>query len=188
MYLDAFLSMVVYTIVTASFFMLGASILYQRGEIPEGYQMIETISRIYTDSVGPAAKNIFLMGSFVVLFSTLFAALAIRTRVFSDLFGVLNWIDFSNVRVRLRAIRVVAIVFPLLWTIAFLLIKLPVLMVTIGGIATFIMLLIIVVAGLFFRFKTQDAGLSPGKYYNMVLLISCISIVFVAIYGILKLF
>jgi Mn2+/Fe2+ NRAMP family transporter len=188
MYLDAFLSMVVYTIVTAAFFMLGASILYQRGEIPEGYQMIETISRIYTDSVGPAAKNIFLTGSFVVLFSTLFAALAIRTRVFSDLFGVLKWIDFNNVRERMRTIRIVAIVFPVLWTIAFLLIKLPVLMVTIGGIATFIMLLIIVVAGIYFRFRRGHEVPSPGRLYNIVLVISCIAIVFVGVYGLVKLF
>jgi len=101
MYMDAFLSMVVYTIVTAAFFLLGASILHERGELPEGYQMIETLSRIYTESVGPTAKNIFLAGSFVVLFSTLFAALAIRTRVFSDLFGVVGWIDFSSVRIRI---------------------------------------------------------------------------------------
>jgi hypothetical protein len=123
-----------------------------------------------------------------VLFSTLFAALAIRTRVFSDLFGVLNWIDFSDVRVRLRTIRIVAIVFPLLWTIAFLLIKLPVLMVTIGGIATFMMLLIIVIAGLYFRFNAKTVELSPGKLYNIILVISCISIVLVAVYGIMKLF
>jgi manganese transport protein len=188
MYMDAFFSMIVYTVVTAAFFLLGASILYQHGEIPEGYRMIETISRIYTDSVGPAAKNIFLIGSFVVLFSTLFAALAIRTRVFSDLFGVLKWIDFSNLRVRLRTIRVLAIVFPVLWTMAFLLIKLPVLMVTIGGIATFIMLIIIVVAGVYFRFSSKIQVISPGIFYNMALVISCLSIIFVGLYGILKLF
>lgn len=188
MYLDAFLSMIVYTVVTAAFFLLGASILHQRGEIPEGYRMIETISRIYTDSVGPAAKNIFLTGSFVVLFSTLFAALAIRTRVFSDLFGVLKWIDFADMKIRMRTIRWLAVVFPVLWTIAFLLIKLPVLMVTIGGIATFIMLLIIVIAGMYYRFRAADQLLSPGKFYNIALLISCLSIVFVGIYGVLKLF
>ena len=188
MYLDAFLSMIVYTVVTAAFFLLGASILYQRGEIPEGYRMIETISRIYTDSVGPAAKNIFLTGSFVVLFSTLFAALAIRTRVFSDLFGVLRWIDFTDMKVRMRTIRWLAVVFPVLWTIAFLLIKLPVLMVTIGGIATFIMLLIIVIAGLFYRFRSADQMLSPGKFYNLALLISCLSIIFVGLYGVFRLF
>ena len=188
MYMDAFLSMIVYTIVTAAFFLLGASILYQRGEVPEGYKMIETISRIYTDSVGPTAKNIFLMGSFVVLFSTLFAALAIRTRVFSDLFGVLRWIDFENLKVRLRTIRLIALVFPVLWTIAFLLIRLPVLMVTIGGIATFIMLIIIVIAGLWFRFRSHEQDVVPGKFYKMALLVSCAAIFMVAIYGVAKLF
>jgi len=188
MYLDAFLSMIVYTIVTAAFFLLGASILYQRGELPEGYQMIETISRIYTDSVGPAAKNIFLIGSFAVLFSTLFAALAIRTRVFSDLFGVLKWIDFNNLKVRLRTIRILAIVFPVLWTIAFLIVKLPVLMVTIGGIATFIMLIIVVVAGAWFRFGPGEKPLPPGRFYNVALIICCLAIVMVGVYGVVKLF
>jgi manganese transport protein len=188
MYMDAFLSMIVYTLVTAAFFLLGAAILYQRGEVPEGYQMIETISRIYTDSVGPTAKNIFLFGSFVVLFSTLFAALAIRTRVFSDLFGVVGWIDFGNLRVRLRSIRILAIVFPVLWTIAFLLIRLPVLMVTIGGIATFIMLIIVVIAGSWFRFGSGERLLVPGRFYNMALVVSCMAILLVGVYGLVRLF
>jgi len=188
MYLDAFLSMIVYTLVTAAFFLLGASILYQRGDLPEGYQMIETLSRIYTDSVGPAAKNIFLIGSFVVLFSTLFAALAIRTRVFSDLFGVVGWIDFSSMKTRLRTIRILAIVFPVLWTIAFLLIRLPVLMVTIGGIATFVMLFIVVIAGLWFRFNRAEKPLGPGGIYKILLVISCMAILMVGVYGIVKLF
>ena len=188
MYMDAFLSMIVYTVVTAAFFLLGASILYQRGELPEGYQMIETLSRIYTDSVGPTAKNIFLAGSFVVLFSTLFAALAIRTRVFSDLFGVVGWIDFSNMKTRLRTIRLLAIIFPVLWTIAFLLIKLPVLMVTIGGIATFVMLFIVVIAGIWFRFNSNVKVVPPGRIYKFFLIISCVAIFMVGIYGVLKLF
>lgn len=188
MYLDAFLSMIVYTVVTAAFFLLGAAILYQRGEVPEGYRMIETISRIYTDSVGPTAKNIFLIGSFVVLFSTLFAALAIRTRVFSDLFGVLRWIDFSNMKVRMRTIRVLAVVFPVLWTIAFLVVKLPVLMVTIGGIATFMMLFIVVVAGIWFRFRSGDRVVEPGRFYRIALVVSCTAIFMVGIYGVVRLF
>ncbi len=188
MYMDAFLSMIVYTIVTAAFFLLGASILFERGDLPEGYQMIESLSRIYTDSVGPTAKNIFLMGSFVVLFSTLFAALAIRTRVFSDLFGVVGWIDFSNMRTRLRTIRYLAIFFPITWTIAFLLIKLPVLMVTIGGIATFVMLFIVVVAGIWFRFGPGEKLVPPGRIYRIFLIISCAAIFMVGIYGIIKLF
>ena len=91
-------------------------------------------------------------------------------------------------KVRMRTIRWLAVAFPVLWTIAFLLIKLPVLMVTIGGIATFIMLLIIVIAGMYYRFRAADQLLSPGKFYNVALLISCLSIVFVGVYGVLKLF
>jgi hypothetical protein len=188
MYLDAFLSMIVYTLVTAAFFLLGASILYERGELPEGYAMIETLSRIYTESVGPTAKNIFLLGSFMVLFSTLFAALAIRTRVFSDLFGVLGWINFSDLKARIRTIRVLAIVFPILWTIAFLVVKLPVLMVTIGGIATFIMLFIVVAAGIWFRFGNKEQDLPVSSFYRIALIVSCSAIVLVGVYGIIKLF
>ena len=100
MNLDAIFSMVVYTLVTAAFYLLGASILYQNGDIPEGFGMIETLSKMYTESYGAWAKGFFLFGSFVVLFSTLFTALAIRTRIFSDLFGVVGWIDFFNLKQR----------------------------------------------------------------------------------------
>jgi len=61
-------------------------------------------------------------------------------------------------------------------------------MVTIGGIATLFMLHIVVVAGLWFRFGTKDQIVVPGKFYKMALIISCISIFMVGIYGVLKLF
>jgi hypothetical protein len=128
------------------------------------------------------------MGSFMVLFSTLFAALAIRTRVFPDLFGVLKWTDFDNLKARLRNFRIVAIVFPVLWTIAFLLIKLPVLMVTIGGIATFILLIIVVIAGAWFRFGPGEKIIPAGRFYQLALIVSCLAIIFVGVYGVVKLF
>ena len=45
MYLDALASMVVYTVVTAAFYVLGAAILHHRGEIPKGFEMVKTLSR-----------------------------------------------------------------------------------------------------------------------------------------------
>ena len=64
MYLDAVLSMVVYTIVTASFYLLGAAVLHRGGSVPEGYQMIEVLSRIFTETLGPWAKIMFLVGAY----------------------------------------------------------------------------------------------------------------------------
>lgn len=183
MNLDAVLSMVVYTLVTAAFYLLGAAVLYKRGEVPGGFEMIETLSKMYTDSFGPWAKTFFLFGSFVVLFSTLFSALAARTRIFSDLFGQLGWINFFNRKQRRNTVAILAWVFPVLWIIALSWVKLPVIMVTIGGIITFFMLLIIVYGGLHFRYRQKQFGLESSKFYDIALWISCIVIFLVGLYG-----
>jgi len=82
----------------------------------------------------------------------------------------------------------IAIVFPVLWTLAFLLVKLPVLMVIIGGIATFIMLFLIILAGLYFRFGAAEGDLKHGMLYNTILIVSCIAIFLVGLYGVVSLF
>ena len=56
MYIDAFLAMIIYTLVTAAFFLLGAAVLHGRSVIPEGNAVIETLALIYTKSLGPC-KN-----------------------------------------------------------------------------------------------------------------------------------
>jgi Mn2+/Fe2+ NRAMP family transporter len=187
MNLDALLSMIIYTLVTAAFYLLGAAVLYKSGEIPWGFEMIEVLSKMYTGAYGAWAKGFFLFGSFVVLFSTLFSALAARTRIFSDLFGQLGWIDFFDRQQRRKTIAILAWVFPVLWIIALVWVKLPVLMVTIGGIITFLMLLIIVYAGLHFRYRQKQFGLESSKFYDISLWISCISIFLVGFYGVFSL-
>jgi len=188
MNLDAILSMVVYTLVTAAFYLLGAAVLFKQGEIPDGFGMIETLSKMYTDSYGAWAKGFFLFGSFIVLFSTLFSALAARTRIFSDLFGQLRWIDFFNLKQRKNSVAILAWAFPVLWLIALFAVKSPVIMVTIGGIITFIMLLIIVYAGLHFRYKQKQYKLESSKFYDIALWVSCIAIFLVGFYGVFSLF
>jgi len=183
MNLDAILSMIVYTLVTAAFYLLGAAVLYKSGDIPRGYEMIESLSRMYTGAYGEWAKDFFLFGSFIVLFSTMFSALAARTRIFTDLFGQVGWIDFFNRKQRRNTIAVLAWVFPVLWIIALFWMKLPVIMVTIGGIITFFMLLIIVYAGLHFRYRQKQYGLESSKFYDIALWVSCIVIFLIGFYG-----
>ena len=185
--IDAIFAMVIYTSVTAAFYLLGAAILYKRGEIPSGFKMVETLSKMYTDSFGAWAKGFFLFGSFIVLFSTLFSALAARTRIFTDLFGSVGWFDFYNLRMRKNIIAVMAWAFPVIWLIALLWVKLPVIMITIGGIGTFLMLLLIVYAGLHFRYKQPQFGLESSKFYDLALWVSCTGIFFIAFYGVYSL-
>ncbi|PHN04954.1 Nramp family divalent metal transporter [Flavilitoribacter nigricans] len=188
MYLDALLAMIVYTVVTAAFYLLGAAVLHAQGTVPEGYQMVESLSMMYTESIGPQAKPAFLLGAFVVLFSTLFAALAAWTRQWADIFGQIGLIDFYNLAVRKKAIAILAWVIPFLWALLFLFIQLPVLMVISGGIAGSFLLFIVVAASLHFRYKRLHPDFRPNITYDILLWVSILTIVGVGIYGLIKVF
>lgn len=187
MYLDATVAMVVYTVVTAAFYLLGAAVLHAQGDIPQGYQMVESLSVMYTESLGPGAKSIFLIGAFIVLFSTLFAALAAWTRQLTDIFGQVGWINFQEMGQRKKTIAILAWVIPVLWALLFVFIKMPVLMVISGGIVGSFLLFLVVFAAIQFRYKRLHPAFVPGKIYDFALWISIATIVSVGIYGLLKL-
>ncbi|WP_236974340.1 Nramp family divalent metal transporter [Membranihabitans maritimus] len=186
MYLDAILSMVVYTLVTAAFYLLGASILHQLGNVPEGYETIETLSYIYTESLGPWAKSIYLLGAIIALFSTVFAALASWTRIFSDAFSKIGWVQFYDPAKREKSIQYLAWIFPLIWCFLYIFIKLPVLMVLIGGFSTSILLLIVVFAAYRFRYFRLPYSLKPSRLYDIFFWVSSLAILGVGIYSISK--
>ncbi len=183
MYMDALVSMVIYTIVTVSFYLLGASVLHNSRSIPEGYSMIESLSAMYTGSLGPWAKSYFMLGAIVVLYSTLFAALAAWTRIFSDIFGQLGWIRFFDIRQRKKTIAFLAWFFPALWAFLFLLIKLPVLMVTIGGASTSIMLLIVVFVAVHYKYRLTLTKLDSGRIYGFLFITSAFTIMLFGLYS-----
>jgi Mn2+/Fe2+ NRAMP family transporter len=186
MYLDALLSMIVYTIMTAAFYLLGAAILHRQDLLPAGMEVVETLSHMYTESLGNWAGTMFLIGAFVVLFSTLFSALAAWSRLFSDAFGQIGWINFKDYKQRHLAIGIFAWFFPLSWASLFLLMKMPVLMVTIGGVITTVILLIVVFAAIHFRYHQVPQELLPTRFYDIAFWISVVAIILVAFYGIYK--
>lgn len=188
MYLDAFLSMVIYTLATAAFYILGAAVLHGRGEVPEGNEMITTLSRIYTESVGPGAMLIFLIGAVVVLFSTLFVASASSTRMFTDAFAQCGAVDFSNTRQRERWFKVLAWFFPISWALLFLTVRAPVFMVMAGALSITVLLLLVVYAAYIFRYKRLDQDLQPGRLYDLLLWISFLAIIGVGVRSVVSLF
>ena len=183
MQVDALLAMFVYTAVTAAFYLLGAAILHTRGVIPGGNQLIETVALIYTESLGPGVRNMYLVGAFFVLFSSLFAALAAWTRMYADIFGQLSWIDFSNVKQRGRVIAGLAWFFPTAWALTYLFIELPVLMILFGGAVGSVMLFLVVFAVLHIKYYRERIIDSRGVFYNIAFWTSIVSIILVGIYG-----
>ena len=183
MYADAILSMVAYTVVTVAFYLLGAAVLHRQGLTPETDELIPTLSAMYTDSLGPWAQGLFLCGAFIVLFSTLFSALAAWTRIFADAISKLGWIDFYNDSHRRKTIAVLAWLFPITWAMVHLVYKAPVTMIILGGVATSVLLLLVVYAAVVFRRRETNESLRPGKLFDLALWVSCLSICIFALYA-----
>jgi Mn2+/Fe2+ NRAMP family transporter len=188
MQLDAILAMVFYTLVTAAFYLLGAAVLHAQGEVPEGYGMVETLSAMYTESLGAGARAAFLIGAFVVLFSTLFASLAAWTRQYTDIFGQIGWVDFFDPQVRRKFIAILAWFFPMAWATLFVFIKSPVWMVLSGGIVGSLILLLVVFAVFHFRYRRLHPAFIPSRSYDIALWVSALGIVWISGYGLYQLF
>jgi manganese transport protein len=187
MHLDALVAMIIYTLVTAAFYLLGAAVLHKQGLIPEGNEVIATLALIYTESLGEGIKTAYLVGAFFVLFSSVFATLAAWTRLFSDIFGQFGWMDFFDQAQRRKTIAILSWVFPLIWLLTFLFINLPVIMILFGGVVGSVMLLIVVFAAVAFH-KTRVAIIKTGLFYEIAFWTSVIAILLVAILGIMKLY
>jgi manganese transport protein len=180
MYLDAMLAMVAYTLMTVMFYLLGAAILHRQELVPENHELISTLGTMYTDSLGPWARSVFVVGAFVVLYSTLFAALAAWTRMFSDAFARVGLFDFGDEVKRRQCIAICAWIIPAIWASLFLFMEQPALMVVLGGLPTVVILVIVVFAALYFRYRRLNYRMLPTIKYDIALWTSSIAIAMVA--------
>jgi hypothetical protein len=180
--------MVIYTSVTAAFYLLGAAILHNRTAIPEGNNLIETVALIYTESLGPGIRNIYLVGAFFVLYSSVFASLAAWTRMYSDIFGQLRWIDFYDVRQRRRVVAVLSWTFPAMWALIYMYLKLPVAMILFGGAVGSVMLFLVVFAAIHIRYGVVRKMQHEGRLYEIAFWVSTLSIALVGVYGLWVIF
>lgn len=188
MYLDAFLAMIIYTLVTASFYLLGAAILHGNDVLPDGMDLINSLAAIYTESLGPGAKFGYLLGAFFALYSSVFATLAYWSRLFPDIFSQFGWIAYDDKKSINRSVSGLAFILPVLWMLTYLFVKLPGFMVLSGGVVGSVLLLVVVFASVKFRAKNKGLELTSGPFSDIMFWLSVASILTVSVYGIFKLF
>jgi Mn2+/Fe2+ NRAMP family transporter len=188
MQLDAIVAMVIYTVVTAAFYLLGASILHGQKEIPEGNELINSLALIYTQTLGSEARLAYLAGAFFVLYSSVFATLAYWSRLFPDIFGQLGWINPESITDRKKWVAILAWLFPCLWVIAYLFVEMPTFMILSGGAVGSILLLIVVFASINFRSQNKFLKIASGPVSEIMFWLSVASIASISMYGIFKLF
>jgi hypothetical protein len=173
MYTDAWLSMVVYTFATVSFYLLGAAVLWRIGLNPDGSTMIRTLSEMYVPVFGAWAQPFFLFGALAVLYSTLFVAAAGNARMVADGLGLFGAHDGTEAT-RDRWTRMASVIWPLAALGVLLFVRAPVAMVLASGVAQAGMLPMLGVAVLYFRYRRSDPGLAPGKLWDAMLWLSCV--------------
>lgn len=169
---DAWCSMVVYTFATVAFYLLGAAILGRTGLDPDGDQMIRTLGQMYVPVFGAVAQEVFLFGAFAVLYSTFFVATASHARVCADALRVFGMGAFDE-RSRLRWVRIFCATLPLLFLASFAVFKAPKQLVLAGGFMGSLMLPLLGVAALYFRYRRCDPRLTPGRLWDAGLWLSC---------------
>ena len=154
-----------------AFYLLGAATLGRLGLRPAGDEMVRSLGAMYAPVFGDWAMDVFLVGAFAVLYSTLFAAADGNARIAADglvLAGLVPGDDAS----RRRWTRRIAIVWPLVALGLALVIREPVGMVLASGIAQAIMLAALAVAVLFFRYCKSDPRLTPSLWWDALLWLS----------------
>lgn len=168
---DAWCSMIVYTFATVGFYLLGAAILGRTGLDPEGEQMVRTLGQMYAPVFGSSAQVVFLFGAFAVLYSTFFVATASHARVCADALRVFGLSKGREADYRWW-VRAFCIVLPLVFLGSYAFFKAPKQLVLAGGFMGALMLPLLGVAALYFRYRRCDRRLVPGRLWDFGLWLS----------------
>ena len=86
--------------------------LNPQGLVPAGNEMITTLSRMYTDTLGEWAMYVFLVGAVAVLYSTFVASTASVPRLWTNTLALLGVLDFRDRAARERWIRILTMAMP----------------------------------------------------------------------------
>ncbi len=187
MRLDAWVSMLVYTVATIAFYFLGAAVLNDRSGagLPQTVgEMLDALTRMYVPVLGGRGATWFIvLGVIAVLYSTLYAATAANTRVLVDFLKVNRVIALPDVRARRRWVGALCAAFPIIDLGLYLLVKNPVLMVLIGGFAQALTLPMLAGSAVYLRYRRTDPRLRPGLAWDAFLWLSLLAFCAAALVG-----
>jgi Mn2+/Fe2+ NRAMP family transporter len=189
MKLDAWVSMIIYTVATVAFFVLGAAVLHgstQKQGLPGSVGgMLDTLIDMYEPAIGyTAAAGFIIFGGFAVLYSTLVSATAGNARLTADFLRVNRFAPLRTPAERTWWVRVFCVSFCCIGLLLFVYFPNPVAMVMVGGFAQALTLPMVAAAAIFMRYRQTDARLQPSRITDVLLWLSLAAFVLAAAWGI----
>jgi hypothetical protein len=173
--------MVIYTIATLGFYLLGAAILHRQGKIVGDQGTMNTLSEMYTGTFGAPGLWIFFVGGFMVLYSTYFVSTASNARLFADAAGLLGIFRYRSPEARMRVVKGAVMAIPVFTLIAYFVLKAPVTLVLIGGTAQALMLPFLGFAAVWFHRRIAPS-LRAGPAWTACLLLSTLAMAIVGLF------
>ncbi len=184
---DAFASMLIYTLSTVAFFLMGAAVLHADGRNPDNHRLVSTLAESYVPVFGNYGRLLLLAGAIAVLYSTYLVANASNARVFADFTGVIGLTDKRmDSRQRQFLIGLLSFCLPLACVVVYLVVEAPVLLIMVAGTCQSLMLPVLGFGSLYFRYRETDRRLSPGRVWDLALITSCIAMLVVGTWGVYK--
>jgi Mn2+/Fe2+ NRAMP family transporter len=178
---DAWLSMVMYTVATLSFYLLGAAILHRQGLTVGNTDAIDTLGRMYVHALGDGGLWLFYIGAFMVLYSTLFVSTASNARLAADAGRLAGLFTFRSPAERLRIVRWGVIILPIATMLVYVRFESLVTLVLIGGVAQAMMLPFLAGGAVYFHRRAPE-GLRSGMAWSVFLWISFAAMSTVGLY------
>ena len=169
MQMDVILTLILLTCATIPFYMLGSGILNRLGQQPNGLETISVLSNIYTQTLGGWAFWLFMVGAFIVLYSTCIAGLGGGSRTFADGMAVLGATKRNDYHTRVRVLRIYALIYPLGQAMCYFAMKNPVWLLTMGHMVGAITYPLIAAGTIYLRYKHLDQRIAPGRLASFTL-------------------
>ena len=169
MHLDIAASMVIYTVATVAFYLLGAGVLHGMGLVPAGNDMIPVLSKIYTQTLGDWALWVFYAGAIVTLYGTIFASIAAQSRMYADMVRLMGGFASTDYAARVRYRNIFIVILTALPVALFLFFVSPVWMVTVGGIGQAAMLPVIGLGTIYLHHKRLPRDIAPARWVTIAL-------------------
>jgi Mn2+/Fe2+ NRAMP family transporter len=186
MHVDVFLALVLYTLVTLAFYMLGAGILNGMGMVPKASDMIQVLSNIYTQTLGTWSVWLFYIGAVVILYGTIFAATAAHSRLYADMMRLLGLFARNDYPARQRYRRLFLVLLAVVPGLLFLSIQSPVWMVVMGGISQAIALPVIAFSTLYLRYRHLPRSMEPHALTTAAVWVSGLIMLFMVGYSLAR--
>jgi len=183
MHADIATSMVLYTLATVAFYLLGAGVLSPLGLVPSARDMIPTLSRLYTDTLGHWVLPLFYLGATVTLYGTIFAATAAHARLYADLCRVMGLFERDDYARRLAWRRRFTVLLTVVPVLLYLFFESPVKMVVAGGVSQSVMLPITGAGALYLHHRRLPDDLRPSPLVTVGLWASTLVMAVVTVFG-----